>query len=138
MLAGDNWQAIDAPTGVRFRAVSAGLAGIWALDNTNRLAVRKDISNVTPQGTHWQFLVNVANIAPHTDTHIGFKAISVSTEVWAIAMNGVICRRCGITKDNPAGSGWNISIPVRLILSFSFNLLLSISLQFCSPFPLYF
>lgn len=89
-----------------------GQAGIWAIDNTHRLAVRKEITKTFPEGSHWQFLPNMPNIAPHTDTHIGFKSVSVGSEVWAVAMNGVICKRCGITKDNPAGSGWNMGIPV--------------------------
>ncbi|XP_073842358.1 tectonin beta-propeller repeat-containing peroxin 23 [Musca autumnalis] len=108
---GDAWQTIDAPSGTKFKAISVGQAGVWALDSTNRLAVRKEITKTFPEGSHWQFLPNVANIPPHTDTHIGFKAISVGAEVWAVAMNGVLCRRCGITKDNPAGAGWTMGIP---------------------------
>ncbi|KAM7358465.1 tectonin beta-propeller repeat-containing peroxin 23 [Cochliomyia hominivorax] len=108
---GDAWQTVEAPPGVKFKAISVGQAGIWALDYSNRLAVRKEITKTFPEGSHWQFLTNMPNIAPHTDTHIGFKSVSVGSEVWAVAMNGVICKRCGISKDNPAGSGWNMGIP---------------------------
>lgn len=112
IFSGDAWQPIDAPSGTKFKAISVGQGGVWALDSTNRLAVRKEITKTFPEGSHWQFLPNVANIPPHTDTHLGFKAISVGAEVWAVAMNGVLCRRCGITKDNPAGAGWSMGIPV--------------------------
>lgn len=112
IILGDAWQTIDAPTGVKFKALSVGQAGIWALDTNNRLAVRKEITKTFPEGSHWQFLANMPNIPPHTDTQIGFKSISVGTEVWAVALSGVICKRCGISKDNPGGSGWNMGIPV--------------------------
>ncbi|XP_014095584.2 tectonin beta-propeller repeat-containing protein [Bactrocera oleae] len=108
---GDAWQMVEAPSGVTFRTVAAGRVGIWALDNHNRLAVRKEITKTFPEGSHWQFLPNMPNIPPHTDTHIGFKSVSVGAEVWAIALNGVVCQRCGITKENPAGAGWNLGIP---------------------------
>lgn len=41
---GDAWQQVEAPAGVTFKAISVGRAGIWALDNQQRLAVRKEIS----------------------------------------------------------------------------------------------
>ncbi|KAI9586935.1 tectonin beta-propeller repeat-containing protein [Glossina fuscipes] len=108
---GKAWQTIEAPAGVHFKAIAVGEAGIWALDNSNRLAVRREVTKFFPEGSHWQFLPNLSTIAPHTDTHVGFKAVSVGPEVWAVAMNGIICKRCGITKENPAGSGWNLGIP---------------------------
>lgn len=111
---GDAWQTIEAPPGVAFKAISVGRAGIWALDTTNRLAVRKEITKTFPEGSHWQFLPNVPNIPPNTETHVGFKSVSVGNEVWAISVNGLVCKRCGITKENPAGAGWNIGIPVRI------------------------
>ncbi|XP_037936661.1 tectonin beta-propeller repeat-containing protein-like [Teleopsis dalmanni] len=108
---GEAWQAVEAPAGVTFKYVSAGKAGIWAIDNRTRLAVRKEITKTFPEGSHWQFLPNVPSVPPNSETHVGFKSISVGKEVWAIAMNGVICKRCGITKENPAGAGWNVGIP---------------------------
>lgn len=109
---GDAWQQVEAPAGVTFKAISVGRAGIWALDNQQRLAVRKEISRTFPEGSHWQFLPNAANVPPHTDQHCGFRSVSVGSEVWAISLNGIICRRCGITEENPAGVGWNLGIAV--------------------------
>ncbi|XP_017059867.1 tectonin beta-propeller repeat-containing protein [Drosophila ficusphila] len=107
---GDAWQQVEAPAGVTFKAISVGRAGIWALDNHQRLAVRKEISRTFPEGSHWQFLPNAANVPPHTEQHCGFRSVSVGSEVWAISLNGIICRRSGITKENPAGVGWNLGI----------------------------
>ncbi|XP_030386254.1 tectonin beta-propeller repeat-containing protein [Scaptodrosophila lebanonensis] len=99
--AGDAWEQVVAPSGVTFKAISAGRLGIWALDNQNRLAVRREITKTFPEGSNWQFLPNV---------DCGFRSVSVGSEVWAVMCNGVICKRCGITKDNPAGVGWNLGI----------------------------
>jgi len=123
---GDAWQQVEAPAGVTFKAISVGRAGIWALDNQQRLAVRKEISRTFPEGSHWQFLPNAANVPPHTEQHCGFRSVSVGSEVWAISLNGIICRRCGITKENPAGVGWNLGIAVNYIntilgIHFNFN-----------------
>lgn len=109
---GDAWQPVEASAGVSFKYISCGRAGVWALDSNNRLAVRKEITKTFPEGTHWQFLPNIANIPPHTETHLGFKSVSVDQEVWAVSQNGVICKRGGITRDNPAGTGWNMGIAV--------------------------
>lgn len=45
----------------------------------------------------------------------GFRYISVSREqgqVWATSGAGIICRRIGITRENPAGTGWVTGIGV--------------------------
>lgn len=110
-VLGDAWQPIETPPGVTFKVVSAGEQGVWALDSTNRLAVRKEICATFPEGSHWQFLPNIPNIPPHGDTNVGFKSISVGKEVWATALNGIVCKRCSITNENPAGTGWHIGIP---------------------------
>ncbi|EDW69940.1 tectonin beta-propeller repeat-containing protein [Drosophila virilis] len=107
---GDAWQQVEAPSGITFKAISVGRAGIWALDNQQRLAVRKEVTRTFPEGSHWQFLPNAANVPPHTEAHCGFRSVSVGKEVWAISLNGIICRRCGITSENPAGAGWNLGI----------------------------
>lgn len=111
---GDAWQQVEAPSGVTFKVISVGRAGIWALDNQQRLAVRKEVTRTFPEGSHWQFLPNSANVPPHTETHCGFRSVSVGKEVWAISLNGVICRRCGITNENPAGAGWSLGIAVHM------------------------
>lgn len=47
----------------------------------------------------------------------GFRHISVSRErgqVWATSGAGIICRRIGITHENPAGTGWVTGIGVSI------------------------
>lgn len=109
---GTAWQPIEPPNGVSFKQICAGTLGVWSLDNNGRLAVRREISNTFPEGSHWQIIPNVPNDPPHSEGTIGFKAITVGTEVWAISNSGYVCKRCGITSDNPAGTGWNLGIPV--------------------------
>jgi Propeller. len=73
----------------------------------------------------WQFLsfhLNVAdktsnsNGASQNNNNVGFRHVSagpVQGEIWAITATGVVCRRHGITPDNPAGTGWSHGIGVR-------------------------
>lgn len=45
----------------------------------------------------------------------GFRHVSVSREqgqVWAVSGAGIICRRIGVTHENPAGTGWVTGIGV--------------------------
>lgn len=112
---GDSWQTIDSPQGVIFKQIAAGEAGIWALDTQGRLSVRKEINQTFPEGSHWQILPNIPGNPPHSDTDVGFKSISVGKEVWATSKSGIVCRRCGVNKANPSGSGWQLGIPVSLV-----------------------
>jgi tectonin beta-propeller repeat-containing protein 1 len=46
---------------------------------------------------------------------IGFRHVSAGPapgEVWAVTAAGVVCRRHGVTPDNPAGTGWSHGIAV--------------------------
>lgn len=108
---GEAWQPIESPPGVTLKQISAGPQGVWALDSSGRLAVRREISSTFPEGSHWQIIPNVPSDPPHSEGTVGFKAISVGDEVWAISNTGYVCRRCGITPDNPAGTGWHLGIP---------------------------
>jgi tectonin beta-propeller repeat-containing protein 1 len=110
---GEAWQPIESPNGVTFKQISIGTIGIWVLDSTGRLAVRKEVTAFCPEGTHWQILSNVQNDPPHYENQIGFKSVSVGDEVWAVSTSGYVCRRSGITKNNPAGTGWVLGISVR-------------------------
>lgn len=50
----------------------------------------------------------------------GFRHISISKEsgqVWAISGAGIVCRRIGITDENPAGNGWSTGIGVSYIFT---------------------
>lgn len=111
---GENWQPLTAPQGVLFKQISAGRAGVWAVDGTGKLAVRKEITGTFPEGSHWQVLPNVPNDPPHGEgtNMVGFKSVAVSKQVLAVSYTGFICRRCGVTKMNPDGTGWNLGIAV--------------------------
>jgi tectonin beta-propeller repeat-containing protein 1 len=50
-LVGDRWKRIDASPNILFKQVSVGNKGIWAIDMQSRLAVRREISNNSPEGT---------------------------------------------------------------------------------------
>lgn len=124
-ILGDKWKSIECPNGVSFKQISAGECGVWGLDTTGRLIVRRDISSKTPLGKQWQILINIPNDPPHSEGNVGFKCISVGKEVWAISHTGYICKRCGITELNPVGTGWNLGISVSFCLFLtSFFLLL--------------
>lgn len=46
----------------------------------------------------------------------GFRHVSVGRDpgqVWAVSGAGIICRRIGVTLENPAGTGWVTGIGVR-------------------------
>ena len=110
--SGESWQRVEAPSNVHFKHISAGALGVWAVDNTGRLVVRRDITSAHPDGTHWQLISNVVNDPPNFEGegNIGFKSVAVSDVVIAVSNSGYICKRDGITSDNPAGSGWTLGI----------------------------
>ncbi|XP_055376755.1 tectonin beta-propeller repeat-containing protein [Condylostylus longicornis] len=110
-IQGDAWQVVKSANDLSFKQVAIGIKGVWAVDSKGKLAVRKEINTTFPEGTHWQVLPNIAGDPPHTEGCVGFKCVSVGDEVWATSLSGAICKRSGITKDNPAGAGWHIGIP---------------------------
>lgn len=109
---GETWQRIEAPPNVHFKQISVGALGVWALDKTGRLGVRREISTAHPEGTQWQLIPNIINEPPNFEGegNIGFKSVSVGDVVMAISYSGYICKRDGITSDNPAGTGWALGI----------------------------
>lgn len=136
---GEGWKPLEAPTGSgsgggvgiggagsgsgnasgsALKQISAGRLGVWALDAQGRLVVRRGRTPAFDEGTHWQVLPNVLGDGPHTEvavaagTQPGWRSVSVGAEVWAVANSGQVCRRCGITAENPAGTGWMLGIPV--------------------------
>lgn len=49
----------------------------------------------------------------------GFRHVAVAREqgqVWAVSGAGILCRRIGISDENPAGTGWATGIGVSLML----------------------
>lgn len=109
---GDAWKRIDSPSNSQFKQVSAGKRGVWVLDVQSRLSVRMGITPTCYAGTHWQLLPNIPNDPPNLDDemNIGFKNISVGRVVMAISNSGYVCKRNGITKENPSGNGWDLGI----------------------------
>ncbi|XP_019761431.1 tectonin beta-propeller repeat-containing protein isoform X1 [Dendroctonus ponderosae] len=110
-LQGERWICVEPPGGAQLKQIAVNAVGIWAVDTLGRLNVRKEVTSMFPEGTHWQSIVAdppVLNAAPHTK---GFKHVSVGkTEVWAITDGGTVIRRIGISASNPAGSGWDVGI----------------------------
>lgn len=116
---GDAWQNVEPPAGAQIKQISVGFNVVWALDTNGKLSVRREIqAKVFPEGTHWQTLPSMPNDPIHIDLSVvtakqGFRHISVAKEsgqVWAISGAGIVCRRIGITEENPAGNGWSTGI----------------------------
>ena len=109
---GDSWQRIEAPSNVHFKQISVGSLGVWTIDTTGRLGVRRDINATHPEGTHWQLIPNIVNDPPNFegDGNIGFKSVSVGDVALAVSNSGYICKRDGVTTENPAGTGWTLGI----------------------------
>lgn len=119
-VCGDVWQAIDPPKGSKLKQISVGTVGVWSIDAQGQLFVRREVCASFPEGSHWQILSNVINDPPHEEGKMGFRSVSVSNEVWAVSNSGYICKRCGITQKNPAGTGWNLGISVSIYFCFFF------------------
>lgn len=45
---------MEPPAGSSLKSVSVGRHGIWVLDSSGQLSVRCEVTNVFPEGTHWQ------------------------------------------------------------------------------------
>jgi tectonin beta-propeller repeat-containing protein 1 len=60
-------------------------------------------------GTQWQIISNIANDPLNLEDD-GFKFVSVNNVVMAISNSGFLCKRHGITIDNPCGTGWELGI----------------------------
>lgn len=62
-------------------------------------------------------MLNVYFIDSNSNT-TSFRHVSVGQkEVWATTDKGVLLRRQGISEGNPAGTGWDIGIAVRIFFS---------------------
>ncbi|CRK95669.1 CLUMA_CG009127, isoform A [Clunio marinus] len=109
---GETWKRIESLPNVHFKQISAGKLGVWVIDSSGRLGVRRDISGRIPEGRQWEMLPNITNDPPNFegDGNIGFKHIAVGNIVVGLSNSGYICKRNGITCDNPAGTGWTLGI----------------------------
>ncbi|XP_046681571.1 tectonin beta-propeller repeat-containing protein-like [Homalodisca vitripennis] len=106
---GEVWESVEPPSGPTLRQVSVGLWSVWAVNQDNRLFVRKEITSVFPEGTHWQAVTD-ANCG-NKDSELVMRQISMGgPEVWGVTTTGVVCRRLGVTADNPAGTSWLLGL----------------------------
>ncbi|XP_049762873.1 tectonin beta-propeller repeat-containing protein [Schistocerca cancellata] len=113
------WESVEPPAGKVLKQISVGSYAVWALDSQGQLSLRREVTPVFPEGTHWQTLPTSANDAATQDriasgstssaSTSGFRHVSAGRadgEVWAITASGVVSRRYGVTPENPAGTGW--------------------------------
>lgn len=112
---GETWQMIEPPKGSTLKQISVGELGIWIIDSTGQLGVRREVSESFPDGSHWQVLPNIPNDPPNEEAKMGFRCISVGDEVWAVSNSGVLCKRFGVTPKNLSGTGWNFGISVGFV-----------------------
>lgn len=122
---GTYWSGIeDAPKGTLLKQISVGSLGIWAIDSHGQMLVRQEVCDSFPCGSHWKLLENVPNDPPHEEGKIGFRSVAVTaTDVWAVSNSSFVCRRSGITKKNPAGTGWQLGESVCILFICFFFLL---------------
>ncbi|XP_031344755.1 tectonin beta-propeller repeat-containing protein isoform X2 [Photinus pyralis] len=110
-LEGDSWASVEPPAGVQLKQVSVGKVGVWVLDKLGKLYIRKEVTPVFPEGTHWQCITADPPILSSAPNTTGFKQVSAGNrEVWAVTDGGVALKRHGICLENPAGTGWNVGI----------------------------
>ncbi|KDR11313.1 tectonin beta-propeller repeat-containing protein isoform X6 [Zootermopsis nevadensis] len=121
---GEVWVTVEPPTGKTLKQISVGCCAVWGLDSSGQLSVRREVTPVFPEGTHWQTIPTTASDMGNHDKSsssgkssqnnaVGFRHVSagpVQGEIWAITATGVVCRRHGVTPDNPAGTGWTHGI----------------------------
>lgn len=56
-LEGEKWVTVEPPNGEQLKQISVNVIGVWAVDHRGQLHVRKEITSVFPEGTHWQTIV---------------------------------------------------------------------------------
>lgn len=49
---------IESPPGSQLKQISVGNNTVWALDSNGRLYVRKEMTKVFLEGSHWQIILN--------------------------------------------------------------------------------
>ncbi|XP_071442463.1 tectonin beta-propeller repeat-containing protein [Hetaerina americana] len=103
MPAGQVWVHVEPPQGRKLRQISvaaacdSGSLSVWALDMQGTLYVRREITPVFPEGTHWQ--VVMASELEHGKQQSVFNHVSVGPggEVWAAlaGSSGCVLRKLG-------------------------------------------
>uniref|UniRef100_A0ABM0LVI4 Tectonin beta-propeller repeat-containing protein 1 n=1 Tax=Saccoglossus kowalevskii TaxID=10224 RepID=A0ABM0LVI4_SACKO len=103
-VPGDCWFHISPPH-VPLKQLSAGKTSVFAVDINDGLWFRKDITRTFPEGTTWIHICN--NV---------FKvSVGPQNQVWILAAKvdasrKTVCRRLGVSSDNPKGTTWDLGI----------------------------
>ena len=61
VTVGKVWETVEPPTGKTLKHVSVGCCAVWGLDSAGQLSVRREITPVFPEGTHWQTVATTAS-----------------------------------------------------------------------------
>ena len=61
VTVGEVWEPVEPPTGKTLKHVSVGCYAVWGLDSAGQLLVRREITSVFPEGTHWQMITTTAS-----------------------------------------------------------------------------
>ncbi|XP_075220650.1 tectonin beta-propeller repeat-containing peroxin 23 isoform X2 [Lycorma delicatula] len=108
---GEVWETVEPPSGSTIKQVSVGKYAVWAVDTEGSLFIREDVTPVFPEGTRWRS-ISTSKTNDGGAAAGGFRHVSASSgdEVWAINNSGVVCRRSGVTNENPSGTNWIIGL----------------------------
>lgn len=101
------YRSISVPCTARVKKVIAQHGVVWAITESLKLLVRKDITNETPQGTEW--LEMNRQLEPFL-----FSSCSIDSEGygWAVDVLGQIWFTDHVTPSTPAGSGHWWQVPL--------------------------
>lgn len=53
-VLGAIWESVEPPSGPSLKQVSVGLWSVWVVNQDGKPFVRKEVTSVFPEGTHWQ------------------------------------------------------------------------------------
>jgi hypothetical protein len=67
---GEVWETVEPPTGKSLKQISVGCFAIWGLDSAGQLWVRREVTPVFPEGTHWQAIPTTASDMGNYGKHI--------------------------------------------------------------------
>lgn len=51
---GERWVCVEPPSHGQLKQISVSLIGVWAVDHSGRLHVRREVTATFPEGTYWQ------------------------------------------------------------------------------------
>lgn len=112
-IEGEQWICVEPPVGSQLKQISVGLAGVWCVDTRGKIHVRKEVSEMFPEGTSWQTIQVDPGVTNFSSNASAFKQVSVGRkDVWAVTDSGAMLKRLGVCKENPTGAGWDAAIAV--------------------------